>query len=45
MYNFLTIKTIRLLVASAIVLFILCSIWINYAFDGGTQIKTFASMV
>lgn len=45
MYNFLTLKTVRLLAALAIVLFIICGIWINYAFDSGTQIKALASMV
>ncbi len=45
MYNFLTLKTVRLLAVTAIVFTILCSIWINYSLDGGVQSAVAAFMV
>lgn len=45
MYNFLTLKTVRLIAATAIFFFILCGIWINYVFYGGMHAVTLAFMV
>ena len=45
MYNFLTKKTARFLCVTAIIFFILCGIWVNYALYGGGNSAVAAFMV
>lgn len=45
MYNFLTLKTVRLVACGAIVFAVLCAVWTNCSLGGDAQTTVMAFMV